>query len=116
MALERFMLYVDGETADRLEVVYCWGFRASLSVAKKMAASREDGTIVLVDLDTHRESRLHRDRPTYAPASGDPPVAGFLTAAPQPLNSRTKLARRKPHLLRRERELHPRLTAWARVA
>lgn len=85
MALERFMLYPEQASGGQFQVVYCWGFRAALTAARKMAGWSGSAWVVTVDLDTLAETRWSGDRRDYQPQSEDPPVAGFIMRRPESL-------------------------------
>ncbi len=133
MALKRFMLYAENPAVEGAEVVYCWGFRASLRVASRMSEWFDGARIVIQDLDTAEEVRwfpaaeaeLFRNRP---PGPGRFPIEGGWIAVPplpQPLLSGPRLAEApgegaargaRGTCLRSEVDLHHALTARSRLA
>ncbi len=116
MALERFMVYSGGRDAGRVEVVFCWGFRAARLVARKLAVREEDAPVVTVDLDSLAETQRHAlEAVNYRPAPGDPPLAGFVNTQPHPMDDRkSESAPVNPFVP--ELDVRRPRTLWARVA
>lgn len=118
MALERFMVYAEGAPGGRVEVVYCWGFRACLVTAKKIAEWLGASAVVTVDLDTAAEARWFGEAHAracrdYQPGPADPPMSDFISGRPASIEHRLVTAPGDPLLA--EVDLRGGLTAWSPV-
>ena len=116
MGLERFMLYSAHAQNGRVSVVYCWGFRASQAVATKLSEWVGGLPVIKQDLDTLDEVRCEgAGQCAYRPAEGNPPVAPFLIARPEPVDGVKPRARGQRNRMIGEIDLRGGVTVWRAI-
>jgi len=98
MGLKRFMLYAERPGDGETDVVYCWGFRGALAVAKKMSGWLDGAAVFTQDLDTLEETRSSPNAESGQVELEDTPAAGFVACSPRPreLESKQELAEAPP--------------------
>jgi hypothetical protein len=97
------MLYAERPGDGETDVVYCWGFRGALAVAKKMSGWLDGAAVFTQDLDTLEETRWSSDAESgqcqdCPMESSETPAAGFAACPPRPreIESKQELAEAPP--------------------